>query len=134
MPFPKKNKLLLVLLHQNNNHLLQSLCAPWITVWVTRTDRRERDGCVAMCKVHPRHSGNGLQWSVVDGKRLFSERRVRKPKLKEPYVYISVPQRDKRELTEIVQEYIRRSNIIKGATFLDPRRIGSLKDTALYSF
>jgi len=49
-------------------------------------------------------------------------------------VYIRVPERDQRELPEIIAEYLEFSTEIYKGTRTDPKRIGSLQDTAMYMF
>jgi hypothetical protein len=89
--------------------------------------RRQKDGTVQVYDHITRET------TRYDGKTFYMQRRKRKDKHKER-TYISISQRDKRELQEIAEEYLQQANIIKGHAGIDPLRIGSIQDTALYTF
>ena len=75
------------------------------------------------------------QWNLdPNTETFFTQRRIRKAKHSEPYVYIRVPMRDTRPLAEIVEEYTAQSKEIHECIRIDPLKIGSLQDTAWYVF
>ena len=74
------------------------------------------------------------RWTLADAASFFYDRKLRISKYSEPYVYIRVPERDQRELPDIIAEYLEFSKEIYTGTLVDPKRIGSLQDTAMYIF
>lgn len=74
------------------------------------------------------------EWTFQASEGFFKNRKINMCKASHPSVYIRVPERDKRPLGEIITEYKAHSAEISKATFVDPRRIGSLQDTAMYVF
>ena len=74
------------------------------------------------------------EWLAKSSEFFFKQRKVDVCKLTTPKVYIRVPERDKRPPAEIQAEYLAAARDIHAHTRVDPRRIGSLQDTALWFF
>jgi len=87
---------------------------------------------VRVCQVSG--CSDNYRWTLTDASPFFYERKLRISKYSEPYVYIRVPERDKRELSDIVSEYLAFSTEIYKGTSVDPKRVGSLQDVAMYMF
>ena len=77
---------------------------------------------------------DNYRWTLTHASPFFYERKIRIGKCSEPYVYIRVPERDKRELSDIITEYLAFSTEIYKGTKVDPKRVGSLQDVAMYMF
>ena len=74
------------------------------------------------------------KWQIKEAKAFLTERKINMQMHSKPYVYIRVPKRDQRPVQEIIQEYLKEAEEIRLHTRVDPQRIGSLKDTAMFIF
>lgn len=79
-------------------------------------------------------SSAGWTWNVQPSTAFFTRRKVDMCKINAPRVYIRVPSRDKRDVLEIAAEYRNMADELTDNILVDPRRIGSMQETAMYLF
>ena len=88
-----------------------------------------KSNLIKVC-IHP----DQTSWGLREASSFLREVKIKSQRLSAPYVFIRIPERDKRMLKDIIQEYLDLSKDIYSATHTDPKRIGSLQDTAVYYF
>ena len=74
------------------------------------------------------------EWTLTNTKDFLTQKKIAQSRFSLPSVYIRIPERDKRPLSDIQVEYIANAKEIAKHTNTDPRRLGSLQDTAMYVF
>ena len=96
--------------------------------------QRKSPCTVLVCTVHPQTwSKVPFAWVEMDSKDFYSDLQRKKNFLNYPFVYIGVPKTNM-TIQEIVANYIQCADPILVHTGVDPKRIGSLKETAMQFF
>lgn len=91
------------------------------------------DEQVRYLELKPRQTEVG-DWQLMSRKQLLTDRKLSHCKRTLLKVYIRVRQTDLRPAWEIVDEYLQRADLIRRCSRVNPERIGSHLDTALYIF
>ena len=96
--------------------------------WQHHTDTK-----VNLCAVDPKAPRREEKLILKDAQPFFYNRKIDMCKASVSIVYIRITGQDKRNINKIINEYLAFSEELLHIN-VDPRRVGSLQDTALYLF